>query len=116
MQNLFDASNYFMGTVAPGPGGTFVERDAFGAPLHTFAPTGVGLGEMRDALGNVVMHSMQVGDQTRLFDGSWNPTGYVSNFMGKATLYSPTHAPLLTWDPMSGNVTNAMLGLVGKIR
>jgi hypothetical protein len=114
--NYYDAQNHIEATFGAGLGGTVIQRDPLGYVQSTFHPMGSNGGYVADALGNITERVMHVGAQTNFYDASWRPLGSAAQMLGKTFFRDPNLAPLGSFDPMTGNVTDAIGMLAGRIR
>jgi hypothetical protein len=115
--NLYDAQHHLEATFGSGPGGTETMRDPLGNLQATFHPMGSpGNGFCTDALGNITQRVMQVGAQTNFYDANWRSIGSATQLLGKTFLRDPNFAPVASFDPMFGNITDAIGMLAGRIR
>lgn len=96
-------------------GGQHIVRNAAGQIVKTFHPTAGG-GHWSDSFGHVVEHVRTVGDTVQHL----SPSGQIissTSVLGNQTLFQNTMGQTLTtFDPMTGNVSDAIGQVFGFVR
>lgn len=114
MSQFYDQTGHFLQSTEVF-GNNHVVRNAAGQIIKTFHPTSTG-GYWTDALGHVIERVQTVGDTVQHLSPNGQLLGSTSS-LGNQTLFQNTMGQtLMSFDPMTGNVSDAIGQVVGFVR
>lgn len=113
--DFFSSTNVFQGTFNDLPNGDGQFTDKFGAVVGTVTPFGDGH-LIKDSLGMVTGRLQMLGDNLMYFDAHNNIVGSAQSFGHQIMQKDALGMTTGMFDPMTGNMTNAIGQLTGMVR
>ena len=116
MDHFYDLTGHFVASMSPDLDGGHTVHNAMGSVVKSFTPTVNGGGFWTDALGHTIEHVKAFGDSIQHF----SPTGVLTQtdtpFAGRTLFNNALGQTMASYDPMSGNFSNAIGQLIGSKR